>query len=280
MSVCSEEEEKNFEKENTELIFEKDFFEDIQLSNSNQIKMKPIQLKWDGSDIGAIDENIYDCKQFDNDHVLTLWYQNSKGEFKLSQVKILKYKNEIPIIIDECKPLFGLKKVGKHKAILKDNPIILVRYQGDVSLSRYFKDMGITYKKAGEPFIHELRKIFIFRWFMCLVNNFENIIEVRTGTAMNHPISYKENSFNYDSTSFSTRIPKTIIKKWFNNDELLVDTMITEFIKEKDISILRFEIQKIIMKFDKNLISWNNGIFERFIISKKDDNLHSFKENI
>jgi hypothetical protein len=31
-----------------------------------------------------------------------------------------------------------------------------------------------------------------------------------------------------------------------------------------------FEIQKIIMKFDKNLISWNNGIFERLIMSKKD----------
>lgn len=268
MSVISESEEAFYEQENAELIFEKEFFQDIQLSNAQ--KMKPIQLKWDGSDIGPIDENIYDCKQFENDHVLTLWYQTPKGEFKLSQVKILKYKNEIPIIVDECKQLFGLKKVGKHKASLKDNLIILIRYQGDVSLITYFKNMSISYKNAGSPFIHEMRKIFIFRWFMCLVNNFENIIEVRTGTAMNHPISYRENNFNYDSTSFCTRIPKTIIKKWFDNDELLVDSMITDFIKDKDISILRFEIQKIIMKFDKNLISWNNGIFERLIMSKKD----------
>lgn len=269
MSVCSEEEEKFFETENAELIFEKIFFIDIQLAKFENKKMKPINFIWDGSDIGNIDENIYDCKEIEKDHVLTLWGTNNKGEFKLVNVKILKYKNEIPIIVDECKPLFGLKKVGKHKAMLKNTPILLIRYQGDVSLQRYFRDMSLTPKKAGAPFVNEMRKLFIFRWFMCLVNNFENTIEVRTGTSINHPISCKENMFNYDSTSFSTRIPKNIIKKWFDDNDILVDDLIIDFIKDKDISILRFEIQKIIMKFDKNLISWNNGIFERLIEAKR-----------
>jgi hypothetical protein len=102
---------------------------------------------------------------------------------------------------------------------------------------------------------------------MCLNNNFENTIEVRTGAGINYPISCRENTFNYDSTSSSTRIPKTIIQTWFENKDELVDTTINALIKGKDLSVLRFEIQKIIKKYDKHLISWNNGIFEKLLVA-------------
>lgn len=260
-----------------QIIFEKSFFKDLLAYKVYKDKMRPLKFAWDGSDIGNIDENIYDCRGSEDDHVLTLWGINERGEPKLTQVKILKYKNEIPIIIDECKPLFGLKKVGKHKATLKGHTIILVRYQGDVSLRRYLKDMGIIKpEKAGVYFISEIRKLFIFKWFMCLNNNYVNTIEVRTGTAMNHPISCRENYFNYDASDPATRIPKSMVKMWFDNDEELVESMIKEFILDKDISVLRFEIQKIIMKFDKHLISWNNGIFDKFLYATKDSINNTF----
>jgi hypothetical protein len=125
----------------------------------------------------------------------------------------------------------------------------------------------LTPEKTGKYFIEEIRKVFAFRWLMCLNNNFENTIEVRTGVGINYPISCRENTFNYDSSSVSTRIPKTIIHTWFENKDELVDTTISILIKEKDLSVLRFEIQKIIKKFDKHLISWNNSIFEKLLIA-------------
>ena len=136
-------------------------------------------------------------------------------------------------------------------------------------MKKYFKDTGLNPTKTGAYFISELRKIFAFRWLMCLNCNFENTIEVRTGTGINHPISCRENTFNYDAMSLSTRIPKTIIKTWFDGDDALLDKIITDMVKGKDASMLRFKIQEIIMKFDKHLISWNNGIFDKILIAQK-----------
>jgi hypothetical protein len=252
-----------------ELIFDEIFFEEIQLNRKITNIMTGLNIAWDGSDIGAIDKYIYQCQKLEDDHILTLITLNSKGVVKFVHAKILKYKNEVPFIIDECKPLFGLQKIGKHKATLKDVKVVLVRFQGDVSIKKYVKDTGLNPTKTGTYFISELRKIFAFRWIMCLTCNFENTIEVRTGTGINHPISCRENNFKYDSMSLSTRIPKTIIKTWFDDDDALLDKIITDMVKGKDVSMLRFKIQEIIMKFDKHLISWNNGIFDKILIAQK-----------
>jgi hypothetical protein len=253
-----------------ELSIDENFFEHLDFFseyNDEEMDKNPIKFTWDGSDLGSIDKHIYSCVKSEDDHILYIWTKNQKGEPKLIPVKILKYKNEIPIIIDECKPLFGIKKVGKHKALLKSIPIILIRYQGDISLKRYLSDTMLVPEKTGKYFIEEIRKVFAFRWLLCLNNNFENTIEVRTGAGINYPISCRENTFNYDSTSSSTRIPKTIVYTWFENKDELVDSTINTLIKGKDLSVLRFEIQKIIKKYDKQLISWNNSIFEKLLVA-------------
>lgn len=250
-----------------ELIIDEKFFEELSLLKeyNEEMSLSIPKFTWDGSDIGPIDGCIYSCQKSEDDHILHIWTKNQKGQAKLIPVKILKYKNEIPIIIDECKPLFGLKKVGKHKAMIKAVPIVIIKYQGDVSLKRYLNDMLLVPEKTGKFFIEEIRKVFIFRWLMCLNNNWENTIEVRTGGGINYPISCRENTFNYDSTSLSTRIPKTIINTWFNGKDEIIDSTIESLLKDKDLSVLRFEIQKIINKFDKQLISWNNGIFDKIL---------------
>lgn len=252
-----------------ELIFPDDFFEDIQLTNKIDI-MDALNLTWDGSDIGAIDKYIYQCQKFEDDHILTLLTLSPKGITKFIHVKILKYKNEVPFIIDECKPLFGLQKTGKHKAKLKDARVTLVKFQGDVSLKKYLKDTNFKPETMGLYFLKEMRKLLAFRWLMCLNNNFENTIEVRTGTGINYPISCRENTFNYDALSNATRIPKTLIKNWFNDDEFLADQVVTDLVKDKDVSMLRFEIKKIIMKFDKDLVSWCNSIFDKILLTQKE----------
>lgn len=253
-----------------ELIFDEIFFERINFKPiAVRDKMADIHLKWDGSNIGPIDDNIYQCRKSEDDHILTLWYMNDKEEIKLIDVKVLKYKNEVPIIVDECKPIFGLKKVGKHKATLKGEMVILVRYKGDISLKKFFTMTLMKPSKMGKPFIDEIRKLFVFRWFMCLNNNFDNTVEVRTGSGINFPISCRENTFNYDPDDKATRIPNTVMKHWFEDDEFLVDDCILNFVKDKDVCMLRFEIQKVIMKFDKQLISWNNSIFEKLLYAQR-----------
>lgn len=260
-----------------ELLINDKFFEELSLDIGSDLDLNFVReydeemaitlpkFTWDGSDIGPIDGCIYSCQKSDHDHILHLWTKNPKGQPKLIPVKILKYKNEIPIIIDECKPLFGLKKVGKHKAMIKDIQVVIVRYQGDISLKRYLNDMLLTPEKTGKYFIEEIRKVFVFRWLMCLNNNWENTIEVRTGSGINYPISCRENTFNYDASSLSTRIPKTIMNIWFDGSEDMIDIITQSFLKDKDLSVLRFEIQKIINKFDKQLISWNNSIFDKIL---------------
>jgi len=252
------------------LILEDEFFKELKLAKFFNDTMPGLRLNWDGSNIGAIDEHLFDVHKKDDDHILTIWSLNKKGGPKLCQVKILKYKNDVPLIIDECKPLFGIRKIGKHKATLKEHLIILIQYQEDIPIKRYLLEMGLSPEKTGVHFIEEIRKLFVFRWFLCLNNNFENTVEVRTGSGMNYPISCRENTFNYDSCSAATRIPKTVIKTWFNDDEDLVEDYISDFIRDKDISVLRFSIQKIIMRFDKQLISWNNAIFEKMLSAKKE----------
>jgi hypothetical protein len=253
-----------------ELIFSEDFFDEIQLNNKLAENMTALNLTWDGSDIGAIDNHIYQCQKFEDDHILTLLALSPKGMTKFVHVKILKYKNEVPFIIDECKPLFGLPKTGKHKATLKDVKVTLVKFQGDISLKKYLKDTNFKPDKMGLYFLTEMRKLLAFRCLMCLNNNWENTIEVRTGTGINYPISCRENTFNYDPMSSATRIPKTLTKTWFNDDEFLADEITTNLIKDKDVSMLRFEIKKIIMKFDKDLISWCNGIFDKILLTQRD----------
>lgn len=256
-----------------ELIFSEEFFEGIQL-NDKILKdidsMAGLNLTWDGSDIGAIDNYIYQCQKFEDDHILTLLTITSKGIAKFIHAKILKYKNEIPFIIDECKPLFGLQKTGKHKATLKETKVTLVKFQGDISLKKYITDTNLKAEKMGLYFLTEMRKLLAFRWLMCLNNNWENTIEVRTGAGINYPISCRENTFNYDAMSLATRIPKTLIKTWYNDDEFLADQTIGDLVKGKDVSMLRFEIQKIIMKFDKDLVSWSNSIFDKILLAQRD----------
>lgn len=252
-----------------ELIFEEEFFSSLKSQKKYTSTMLDLKLNWDGSDIGAIDENISHYRKWEDDHIITLWYTNAKGEKRLANAKILRYKNEVPIIIDECKPLFGLKKIGKHKATLMAHKVILVKFQGDISLKKYLNDMLWTPKKTSVYFKEEIRKVFAFRHIMCLNNNFSNTIEVRTGGGINYPISCRENTFNYESGDPATRIPKTVVKEWFNDSEDLVEEVLEKMVTGKDVSMLRIEIQKIIMKFDKHLISWNNGIFEKLLFLQK-----------
>ena len=256
-----------------ELNFDKEFYSKINPVMEYSDTKPLLNLQWDGTDVGNIDScvmSITKTEYEEDEYILGLWSLNSKNQRVITRAKLLKYRDEVPLIADECKPLFGIKKVGKHKATLCGYEVILVRYQGDISLKKYLQDRNLKPEKTGVYFIEEMRKIFAFRWIMCLNNNFENTIEVRTEGTTCHPISCKENTFSYHATENATRIPKTIIKNWFEDNDDLSEKYIIDMLKDKDISMIRIQIQKIIMKFNKQLIGWNNSIFDKMLHSKKD----------
>lgn len=75
---------------------------------------------WDGSHIGNIEKLLY--REFEG----KLYFNN--GEIGL----ISFYKDAIPLIMDEMKPLFGLKKIGRHVCIYKKKRVMLSQYHADM----------------------------------------------------------------------------------------------------------------------------------------------------
>lgn len=68
--------------------------------------MIPQEFPWDGSDIGEIDEHVKKSKNKD---------KCIKVKFSCGiKVFLMPFKNLIPIIADEIKPLFGIVKIGRH----------------------------------------------------------------------------------------------------------------------------------------------------------------------
>lgn len=95
----------------------------------------PPKLKWDGSHLGEYKTSI-----IKSNFVISLTDVNSGTKkpvlftvialelFPLQRVIpaiIMKYTNDVPLIIDELKPLFGLKKTGTHTLkLINDTPFV------------------------------------------------------------------------------------------------------------------------------------------------------------
>jgi hypothetical protein len=150
-----------------------------------------------------------------------------------------------------------------HKAILKGEEYIISQATNDVLLEEYFSEIK---RSAITPlFMIEMRKIFAFRWLVCLNCNFESKIEVRINHGLIFPVSCYETTFSLDSGSSKCRIPNTIIKDWFDNDDEILEKTVKFLLEDKDPTLLKFEIQKIINKYSNRHIAWVNAIYEKLL---------------
>ena len=114
-----------------------------------------------------------------------------------------------------------------------------------------------------------MRNIFAFRYLVCLNCNFENKIDVRPGNDNPFPISCRETAFSLDNESNTSRIPKSIIKRWFNgSDEILTDTA-KELIADRDITFIKFKIQDIINTYESGRhMGWCNSVYDKMLMVK------------
>lgn len=219
-------------------------------------------LKWDGSDLGEISSFITEYEQHP-DKVLYIYISTN-----MCSVPARCYRDYgiLPIILDELKPLFGIPKIGHHRANINGKPVLLSRVSSGGMLSL----KQILGEKNSEPwFIEQVRKVYVFRWIMGMVSNFDSSI----GIIVSHNnclsvTSYKDTKIEPSKMKKTNSIPQTAIKKWFdgswNNVSLTLSQMLIYLYNDEDsLGKLNMDICSTIYKFDKkqtvlaNIISAN-----------------------
>lgn len=249
---------------NKNMNFPDIFFANIPKYHINIYSMLPfegLKLKWNGEHLGEIDRYTVAYRKNDYDDCIFVWELKSK-KLILTEVRIMKYKDDIPIIADDLKALFQLPQVGKHRGTFKGQECIITRFLDDISYERYFYENKRETITSG--LVQEIRRLYVFRYLICLNCNYENRIEIRTGLGTHFPISCRENTYSLDPIDSASRIPKNVIKEWFDNDDEMVVAVAKEFLEGKDITMFKFKIGDTIRKYDHGkYISWVNSIYDR-----------------
>ena len=157
-----------------------------------------------------------------------------------------------------------IERKSNQKELNKYNKknIIISKVENTIELKKYLSDYDISIKKLPKEIRKEICKVIAFKWIFCLKNINENSIYLRI--EKDNPVeilSFKEENHNY----FNDNISGRIVKDWFEKGyEGFYDTC-KELINDRDISLLRLQIQKIIESYDRNFIPWSNEIFKRLL---------------
>ena len=228
--------------------------------------VKGLELKWDNSDIGPIDDSIvFYSKKYDED-LLYVW-ERKKTKVMLTPIRIIKFKDDIPFIVEEFKKLFLIPTVGKHKSKLKNQLCIITKYENDIPYDKFFETH--TKKHLNPGFIKEMQRLYIFRFLTCLNCNYENRVEIRQSSTGTYPISCRESKFSFCSDNNACRIPNNLVKDWFENDHYKAILLAKEMIDDFDITLLKFKMSDIIHKYEHGkYIGWINTIYDRLLTVK------------
>jgi uncharacterized protein YdcH (DUF465 family) len=246
-----------------------------------------MSLKFDGSHLGDITKDILETSIEGKEKICLLKYKENTVK-----VRVFTYKHIIGII-NEIKKLFNIPIYPNLRCIIEDKECFIVKKEEDVQCIK-----SLNYKEliSNQSFITELRRLFIFKHLMCLTCNNESRIEIKIkklktliqdNTKIYIPLSYKESCFKALSDTRSCSLPKTIIERWFENNDELVYDMTIDILKSIDIHkfkvALKDEVQKYIQKERQSLSSedakftsklkdiesliwWSNAVLEKIRI--------------
>jgi hypothetical protein len=219
-------------------------------------------FNFDNINVGEIDNII--SEKFYND-------KNKLFKIKLNNdliLNVFKYKNDFPLILDEVKPLFNMLRTKYNIVIIDKIKYYAYKNLNNTPLKEYVKHNVIknTMKHI------DLQQIFIFNYLMCINSNFENNIYVFPSydrasiidTKYEYCVSFKvinEKSYKYDSSD--SEISKRILKEWFNNsiDDFL--RIASKMVRSMDPDLLRFELLKIVRKYNDDYVSWVNSVYNK-----------------
>lgn len=232
--------------------------------------MSVLNLKWDGSDLGDITKHII---SYENERTDIIGSINIKE--KIIKFRIYQYENDIPLIVDELKKVFGITKNGRHKAIIAGQNVILCRSflvdkdsrykSGEINLLEVKETLGKHFFK--EHLVKDIKKCFVFRLILGLTKTTEESVSITfrpTGLLTAGTCRETKIITPYeDKKTDQARIYKSVMKEWFNNSYDEVNKILSEMIDERSVNQLRIEMIDIARKFDKELIWWPGLIARR-----------------
>ncbi|CAH6418810.1 Hypothetical protein POVN_LOCUS533 [uncultured virus] len=206
-------------------------------------------LKWDGSNLGAIDEHIENYTIVDS-RVRLHFRDGSKAHAN-------RFDNSVALIADELKPLFGLPKIGRHRCTITGRNAIISKIECDDE-----SPFGTSY--ATPEHLGALQRCYLFRWALGLTYNVDASLWMRNyRSGVSIITSYKELKVNYTNDNpLGAKIPKSAMKRWFSDWEQ-VTHVAEKLFSHRTMIDLRFEIDAIVRRIDKEWVSWTGQIVRR-----------------
>lgn len=198
-----------------------------------------------------------------------------KNQF--SPVKLILYENNFIFIIEELKKYFDVERVYYLLCNYQNKRYIMYRYMYEIPLNVY---STLKRKPLTDMCIKYLRKIYIFKYLLCLLTNNDKTILMNSMLTkkidMTHLIidydlvyafSFYNHSYSIIKNDKRLEIPKKDILKWFSEkdkDSYVVFTEeMEEMVKDIDITKFREDLISLSKKYNMELNEWINTVYNK-----------------
>jgi hypothetical protein len=220
-------------------------------------EIKDQKINWDNSYIGEIDLLVTQAIE-DKKYILI----DLKCDTDTDEKAILyNFESFVPLICEDFKDLFNLKKTGKHIVKYKHKHMLMVRFKTQANLRDYLKLNNINPRTVPDYLKEDIQKYIAFRYIFSLKTINETTLSIVFNSIFTpYIVSTFENELNY-----RVKLSQRIIDDWFDDIEHF-HKVVKSMIGDRDVTLLKFQIQKIIEKYDKSLIGWTNVIYNRLLL--------------
>lgn len=213
-------------------------------------------MLWDGSKLGCFSSEV--IEQEFKEKQRKYWQLRLEETFYALVIEKNKKYGLFPILSDELKPLFGLRKLGSHQIQIGKKEYFLFRVEFDHDT--LYWDVTLTEYKEKIEDRKMIAKIFIFHDLLAITNANQSSIILRKEAGELAAYSYvlKNSHFFKDSVS----LPYKVSNKWleeYDHGELLQE-MIGDNLAE-----LGFEIEKVIRRIDRDFVWLSSSILDRIM---------------
>jgi hypothetical protein len=218
-----------------------------------------LDLIWDGSDLGDISRFFISITEAAFDTVgARLKLKTGK---KVIDCLAWKYKDDIPLIIDELKPIFGLRKIGRHKCVIQKVKLLIARIVDEN------ENIFTGTKEQKKDNLEKIREHIVFRHLFGVVTTGE-FLWYRPSRGV---MSFKEQSVSFDKNS--SHISDINVKRWFSNDRgkilKIVKRLFMRIVNRDDkclttaVLFIRIKIDKTIRRLNGNMVCIGSGFMTR-----------------
>lgn len=227
------------------------------------------KLSFDNTYIG----DISDFLEKKND---TEYYQEVINGFLIMKLNLASGK-QMMIVVDDfdtryliaekLKSYFNLLSIGFHTAYIGDKKFLISEYEYNILFSEKYKDDNYVHMDPNQVYVKELRKCFAFQWIMHLHDISEERILIRKMKYFSSSLpkeSFYPTSCNERYVCTNKQIPlnKKFIDKWYKGHYNFYHTIYKLF-EGRSRDKIASDIRDIILKIDKNYISWTFDIMNQ-----------------